>query len=102
MGVCFVLLTLGASFDIFLYILGYLWPPVVFGHQLFCSVDTWMSVSWCVMVGLDDFALVLSGSCDYFACVLPPFSVYLLKVVGSCPLSYYSFVLLWWFLGYIR
>ena len=54
------------------------------------------------MVGLDDFALVLSGSCDYFARVLPPFSVYLFEVIGSRPLFYYSFVLLWWFLGYVR
>ena len=70
MGVGFVLLTLGASFDVFLYILDPLRPPVVLGHQLFCSIDTWVSVSWYVVVGLDDFALVLSGSCDYLACVL--------------------------------
>ena len=60
MGVCFVLLTLGASFDVFLYILDQLGPPVVFGHQFFRSVDAWMSIGWYVMVGLDDFALVLS------------------------------------------
>ena len=53
------------------------------------------------MIGLDDFALVLFFSCDYFACPFPPFSVDLFEVMGSCPLSYYSFVLLRGFFGYI-
>ena len=46
MGVCFVLLTLGASFDVFLYILSQLRPPVVLGHQFFCSIDAWVSVTF--------------------------------------------------------
>ena len=61
-----------------------------------------MSVGWYVMIGLDDFALVLSRSCDHFACVFPPFSIDLLEVVGSRPLLYYAFILLRWLLWYIR
>ena len=53
------------------------------------------------MIGLDNFALVLPSSCDYFACTFPPFSIDLFEVMGSCPLSYYSFVLLWGFFRYI-
>ena len=101
MGVCFVLLTLGASFDVFLYVLSLLRPPVVLGYQLLCSVDTRVSIGWHVVIDLDDLVLVLSRPCDYFACAFPPFSIHLLEVMGSCPLLYYSFVLLWWFLGYV-
>ena len=60
-----------------------------------------MSIGGHVMVGLDDFALVQSHSCDHFAYVFPPFSIYLLEVMGSCPLFYYPFVLLWRFQGYV-
>ena len=101
MGVYFVLLALGASFDVFLYVFGQLGPPVVFSHQFFCLVDAWMSIGRYVMVSPDDLAFVLSCSCDYFARVLPPFPVYLLEVMGSCSLFYYSFVLLRRFLGYV-
>ena len=101
MGVCLVLLALGTSLDVFLYVLSLLWPPVVLGYQLPCSVDTGVSVGWHIMVSLDDFVLVLSCSCDHFAHVLPPFSVHLFEIVGSCPLLYYSFVLLWRLWGYV-
>ena len=53
MGVHLVLLTLGASFDVFLYILSQLRPPVVFGYQLLCSVDTGMSIG----VTISDLAI---------------------------------------------
>ena len=46
------------------------------------------------MVGLDDFALVLSCPCDHFARIFPPFSIHLLEVVGSCPLFYYPFIVM--------
>ena len=53
------------------------------------------------MIGLDDFGLVLSFSCNHFAHPFPPFSIDLFEVMGSCPLSYYSFILLRGFLRYI-
>ena len=61
-----------------------------------------MSVRWYIVVSLDDFAFVLPFACDYFACALPPFSIDLLEIMGSCPLLYYSFVLLRGFLQYVR
>ena len=53
------------------------------------------------MVRLYDFVLVLSFSCDYFACPFPPFSVDFLEVVGSSPLFDYPFVLLQGFFWYV-
>ena len=53
------------------------------------------------MIGLYDLALVLPSSCDYLTCSFPPFPVELLEIMGSCPLLYYSFILLWGFFGYV-
>ena len=44
------------------------------------------------MVRLYDLALFRPLSCDYLACPLPPFSVDLLKVVGTSPLFDYPFI----------
>ena len=53
------------------------------------------------MIGLDDLAFFWPITCDYLAGTLPPFSVDLLEVMGSCPLFYYSFVLLQRFFRYV-
>ena len=53
------------------------------------------------MVRLYDLALFQPFTRDYLACPLPPFSVDLLKVVGSGPLFDYPFVLLRGFFWYI-
>ena len=46
------------------------------------------------MVCLDNFAPFFLVSCYYLALSLPPFSIFLLEIVGSSPLLHYSFILL--------
>ena len=94
MRVHLVLLTLGASFDILLDVVDQLRPPVILGYQVSCSVDARVSIGWYIMICLHDFVLVLLSSRNHLAAAFPPFSIDLLEVVGSSPLSYYSFILL--------
>ena len=53
-----------------------------------------MAVSWQVMIGLDDFVPFFLVPHYHLALSFPPFSILLLEIVGSSPLSYHSFVLL--------
>ena len=102
MHVYFVLLTLSTSLDVFLNILSQLWPPVVLCYQIPCPIDARVSIGQYIMVSLDDLAFVWSSSCDYLADTFPPFSINLLEIMGSHPLFYYPFILLWQFCGYVR
>ena len=57
-----------------------------------------MSICWQIMICLDDLVPFLFIPGYYFALPFPPFSAFLFEIMGTSPLVYDSFVLLWGFL----
>jgi hypothetical protein len=89
-----VSLALGASFDVFLYILSHIWPPIVLGNQLCCSIDYWMSVHGGIVVCSDNGSFVMLAPSDHLSSLFVPEAFYLLEFVGVDPQAQYVFILL--------
>ena len=94
MCVDFVLLTFGASLDIFRDVARHPWPPIVSCRQLERARNSRMSVDGGIMVCLDDRSFVISSPSNYSSTSLVPGSVDVFEMMWVDPWFKFVFVLL--------